>query len=317
MRIAVLMSGGDAPAMNAALRGITRYALNRHAEVLGVRDGFYGLLAGEFLPLAHVDVRGLGELGGAWLGSAREPRMKCAIYQAEAARRLLEHSVDCLIVIGGNGSQQGSLALDRLGAHVIGIASTIDNDLAEFETTLGVDTAINAAARAIDDLKRTATSHRRAFVVEVMGRASGYLATHAALAAGADLALVPEAPLEAWDVLATVRRAFATGERHAIIVAAEGYPVPSIEVMQRLKRNAIDARQVVLGHLQRGGEPTAADRILATHMATAAVEAALAGEHGFVLGPSRGDIVRVQFYTATRPCVKVTAEDVALVRALA
>ena len=317
MRIAVLMSGGDAPAMNAALRGITRYALNRHAEVLGVRDGFYGLLAGEFLPLSHVDVRGLGELGGAWLGSAREPRMKCAIYQAEAARRLLEHSVDCLIVIGGNGSQQGSLALDRLGAHVIGIASTIDNDLAEFETTLGVDTAINAAARAIDDLKRTATSHRRAFVVEVMGRASGYLATHAALAAGADLALVPEAPLEAWDVLATVRRAFATGERHAIIVVAEGYPVPSIEVMQRLKRNAIDARQVVLGHLQRGGEPTAADRILATHMATEAVEAALAGEHGFVLGPSRGDIVRVQFYPATRPCVKVTAEDVALVRALA
>jgi 6-phosphofructokinase 1 len=317
MRIAVLMSGGDAPAMNAALRGITRYALNRHAEVLGVRDGFYGLLSGQFLPLSHVDVRGLGELGGAWLGSARDPRMKCAIYQTEAAERLRENAVDCLIVIGGNGSQQGSLALDRLGAHVIGIASTIDNDLAEFETTLGVDTAINAAARAIDDLKRTATSHRRAFVVEVMGRTSGYLATHAALAAGADLALVPEAPVEAWDVLATVRRAFAAGERHAIIVVAEGYPVPSIEVMRRLKRNAIDARQVVLGHLQRGGEPTAADRILATHMATEAVEAALAGEHGFVLGPSRGDIVRVQFYAATRPCVKVTLEDVALVRALA
>ena len=182
MRIAVLMSGGDAPAMNAALRAVTRYALRRHAEVIGISDGFYGLLAGLTRPLTHVDMRGLEERGGAWLGSAREPRMLNLIFQERAARRLRDMGVDLLIVIGGNGSQRGSLALERLGAPVIGIASTIDNDLAEFDTTLGVDTAINAATRAIDDLKTTATSHRRVFVVEVMGRASGYLAARAALA---------------------------------------------------------------------------------------------------------------------------------------
>lgn len=317
MRIAVLMSGGDAPAMNAALRAITRYALERHATVIGVSDGFYGLLAGMWRPLTHVDVRGLEERGGAWLGSAREPRMLNLIFQQRAAQRLREMEADALIVIGGNGSQRGSLALSRLGAQVIGIASTIDNDLAEFDTTLGVDTAINAATRAIDDLKTTATSHRRAFVVEVMGRASGYLATRAAVASGADLALVPEAPVEAWDVLATVRRAFLGGERHAIVVVAEGYPTPSAEVLFRLRRNAIDARLAVLGHLQRGGQPTAGDRLLAARMAVEAVEAALAGDHGFVLGPSRGDIVRVSFEAATQPCVKVTAEDVRLVRELA
>jgi 6-phosphofructokinase 1 len=239
------------------------------------------------------------------------------IFQKRAAARLRELEVDTLIVIGGNGTQRGSLALERLGAQIIGIASTIDNDLAEFDTTLGVDTAINAATRAIDDLKTTATSHRRVFVVEVMGRGSGYLAARAALASGADLALVPEAPIEAWDVLATVRRAFRTGERHAIIVVAEGYPTRSPEVLLRLKRNGIDARLAVLGHLQRGGEPTAGDRLLAARMAVEAVEAALAGDHGFVLGPSRGNIVRVSFEAATAPCTKVTAEDVRLVRALA
>ncbi len=317
MRIAVLMSGGDAPAMNAALRAITRYALGRRAEVIGIHDGFYGLLAGLTRPLTHVDMAGLEERGGAWLGSAREPRMLNFIFQERAAQRLRDLGVDTLIVIGGNGSQRGSLALERLGAPVIGIASTIDNDLAEFDTTLGVDTAINAATRAIDDLKTTATSHRRVFVVEVMGRASGYLAARAALAAGADLALVPEAPVEAWDVLATVRRAFLAGERHAIIVVAEGYPTRSAEVLFRLRRNSIDARLAVLGHLQRGGEPTASDRLLAVRMAVEAVEAAMVGDHGFVLGPSRGDIVRVSFEAATSPCVKVTADDVRLVRALA
>jgi 6-phosphofructokinase 1 len=317
MRIAALMSGGDAPAMNAALRAITRYALGRGAEVIGIQEGFYGLLAGLTVPLSHVDVRGLEERGGAWLGSAREPRMFNFIFQQRAAERLRELNVDTLIVIGGNGTQRGSLAIERLGAPVIGIASTIDNDLAEFDTTLGVDTAINAATRAMDDLKTTATSHRRVFVVEVMGRGSGYLAARAALASGADLALVPEAPIEAWDVLATVRRAFRTGERHAIIVVAEGYPTRSPEVLLRLKRNGIDARLAVLGHLQRGGEPTAGDRLLAARMAVEAVEAALAGDHGFVLGPSRGNIVRVSFEAATAPCTKVTAEDVRLVRALA
>lgn len=317
MRIAVLMSGGDAPAMNAALRGVTRYGLERHAEVVGIPDGFYGLLEGMSRPLTREDVRGLEERGGAWLGSAREPRMLNYIFQERAARRLREMDVDTLIVIGGNGSQRGSLALSRMGARVIGVASTIDNDLAEFETTLGVDTAINAATRAIDDLKTTATSHRRAFVVEVMGRASGYLATRVALAAGADIPLVPEAPVAAWDVLATVRRAFLAGERHAIIVVAEGYPTPSDEVLYRLRRNSIDARLAILGHLQRGGQPTAGDRLLAARLAVEAVEAALEGEHGFVLGPSRGDIVRVSFEAATRPCVKVTAEDVRLSRALA
>ena len=317
MRIAALMSGGDAPAMNAALRAITRYALGRGAEVIGIREGFYGLLTGLTLPLSHVDVRGLEELGGAWLGSAREPRMLNFLFQQRAAERVRELGVDTLIVIGGNGTQRGSLALERLGARVIGIASTIDNDLAEFDTTLGVDTAINAATRAIDDLKTTATSHRRVFVVEVMGRGSGYLAARAALASGADLPLVPEAPVAAWDVLATVRRAFRAGERHAIIVVAEGYPTRSPEVLLRLKRNGIDARLAVLGHLQRGGEPTAGDRLLAARMAVQAVEAALAGNHGFVLGPSRGDIVRISFEAATAPCTKVTAEDVRLVRALA
>jgi 6-phosphofructokinase 1 len=215
--------------------------------------------------------------------------------------------VDGLVVIGGDGSQAGALALSQRGFPVVGVASTIDNDLAGCDTTIGVDTALNTAVQAIDRLRDTASSHHRALVIEVMGRHSGYLALMAAVASGAELAVIPEIPIAAGDVAAALRDAYARGKSHFIVVLAEGAE-PSAHALCEMIEAAdpgFEARPAVLGHVQRGGCPTVFDRLLATRLGAAAVEALAAEDAGFLVGIAHARVIRIPLSEASGGCNKV------------
>jgi 6-phosphofructokinase 1 len=292
-RLAVLTSGGDAPGMNAAVRAVVRTALDKGWEALGVRDGFAGLMAGRFVPLGARDVGGVIQLGGTFLGSARSPEFRDARGQQRALDALARHHADALVVIGGNGSQAGAHALQTRGFPVVGIASTIDNDLHGADVTIGVDTALNVALEAIDRLRVTAASHRRAFLVEVMGRDSGYLALMAGIAGGAEVVIIPEVEIGPDDVAAEIRRMYERGKHHALIVVAEGARCGVAALSERLPQADVgfDLRATILGHVQRGGAPTAFDRLLASRLGAAAVDQLAAGGSGVLVGHVRGDIV--------------------------
>lgn len=318
-RIAVVTSGGDAPGMNAALRALVRAAAAEQVEVLGIYGGFTGLLAGRFEPLDSRAVAGILQRGGTILGSTRFPQFRERATQEEAVIRLTDAGVEGLAVIGGNGSQQGTLALHQLGFPAVGIASTIDNDLAVTETTIGVDTALNTAVGCIDRLKDTATSHQRAFVVEVMGRNSGYLAMMASIAAGAELAMVPERPVDLEVVAEDIHATYARGKRHYIVVIAEGAHPGAHDLAEYLSSHpsGFEARLSVLGHLQRGGTPTVRDRVLASHFGAGALRSLLAGNSGVVVGLVQGMLAEIPLEDALAPCNKVTPEMLALAEALA
>ncbi|HEX6543773.1 MAG TPA: ATP-dependent 6-phosphofructokinase [Ktedonobacterales bacterium] len=318
-RIAVVTSGGDAPGMNAAVRALVRAADAEQVEVLGIRNGFSGLVQGLFDPLDTRAVAGILQRGGTILGSTRFPQFHERGVQEEAVARLSDAGIEGLVVIGGNGSQQGTLALHRLGFPAVGIASTIDNDLAVTETTIGVDTALNTAVECIDRLKDTATSHQRAFLVEVMGRNSGYLAIMAAVASGAELAMVPERPADLEVVAEDVRATYARGKRHYIVVIAEGAHPGTRDLAEYLSSHpsGFDARLSVLGHVQRGGSPTARDRVLASRFGLGALRALFAGRSGVVIGRVRGLTADIPLEDALVPCNKVTPEMLALVDVLA
>ncbi len=318
-RIAVVTSGGDAPGMNAAVRALVRTAAAEQVEVLGVRDGFAGLLASRFELLDSRSVAGILMRGGTFLGSTRFPQFHERATQEEAIARLGDAGVEGLVVVGGNGSQQGTLALHRLDFPAVGIASTIDNDLALTETTIGVDTALNTAVECIDRLKDTATSHQRAFLVEVMGRNSGYLAMMAAIASGAELAMVPERPVDLEVVAEDVRANYARGKRHYIVVVAEGAHPGARDLADYLSSHpsGFEARLSVLGHVQRGGSPTVRDRVLASRFGAGATRALLAGRTGVIVGLVEGLLTEIPLEDALVPCNKVTPEMLALADVLA
>ena len=318
-RIAVITSGGDAPGMNAAVRALVRAAAAEQIEVVGIRDGFTGLLASRFQPLDSGAVAGILLRGGTILGSTRFPQFRERATQEQAAERLRDAGVEGIAVIGGNGSQQGTLALSRLGFPAVGIASTIDNDLAVTEATIGVDTALNTAVECIDRLKDTATSHQRAFLVEVMGRDSGYLAVMAAIASGAELAMVPERPVDLEVVAEDIRATYARGKRHYIVVVAEGAHPGAHDLADYLSSHpsGFEARLSVLGHVQRGGAPTARDRVLASRFGAGALRALAAGRSGVVVGLAGGDLAEIPLEEALAPCNKVTEEMLALADVLA
>src|SRR5579884_3022573 len=223
-RIAVLTSGGDAPGMNAAIRAVTRSALGRGWEVYGVRNGFAGLIAGRFELLNARSVGGIIQVGGTFLGSTRCIEFTTESGRGKAIRQLETKNIDAVIVIGGNGSQAGAYSLFRMGIRVVGVASTIDNDLCGCDVSIGVDTALNIALECIDRLKTTASSHQRAFLVEVMGRHCGYLALAAGIAGGAEVIVIPEIETTPEQVAQTLRAAYERGKAHAIAVVAEGAP---------------------------------------------------------------------------------------------
>ncbi|MGK2905301.1 MAG: 6-phosphofructokinase [Desulfuromonadales bacterium] len=293
-RIAVLTSGGDAPGMNAAIRAVVRTGLMKGWNVCGVRHGYAGLISGDIIPLGARDVGGIIQQGGTMLGSARCPEFKTIDGQQKALSRLHQHGIDALIVIGGNGSQTGAHALSQLGFPVVGVASTIDNDLYGSDITIGVDTALNVSLEAIDRLKVTASSHHRAFLVEVMGRECGYLALMAAIAGGAEAVVIPEEAIDP-EVLATeLRTAYDNGKSHAIVVVAEGarYNAEGMAHYFQLhsERLGFDLRVTRLGHVQRGGAPGSFDRLLASRLGAAATEQLAGGVHGILLGLLKGEI---------------------------
>ena len=298
-RIAVLTSGGDAPGMNAAIRSVVRCAVNKGWTTFGVRNGYQGLIDGLFEPMGTREVGGILQRGGTILGSARCEEFKTIEGREQAIRSLNRRGVDALVVIGGNGSQAGSFALSEMGFPVVGIASTIDNDLYGSDVTIGVDSALNIALEAIDRLKVTASSHQRAFIVEVMGRNCGYIAMMSGLAGGAEAITLPEIDTDIEVLADTLRLAYEHGKSHAIIVAAEGAKYNAAELTEYFKNNrdrhGFSVRSTILGHVQRGGEPTAADRVLGSKFGLGAVEAIDRGEFGVLVGIQNNQIVTTPF----------------------
>lgn len=294
-RLAVLTSGGDAPGMNAAIRAVVRMGVASGYEVLGARHGYTGLVAGEFVPLGLRDVGGIMQLGGTVLGTTRCADIKTDAGQNRAIDQLRNRNIDQLVVIGGNGSQCGAHALWSKGFPVVGVASTIDNDLVGSDITIGATTAIDVALESIDRLRVTASSLRRGFLVEVMGRDCGYLAVLVGIAGGAEAIVIPEVPSEPEAIAMEMREAYARGKSHAIIVVAEGAKYHADALAQYFKdheaRLGFELRICKLGHLQRGGAPGVGDRMLATRLGAAAVEHLAAGNAGVLLGMKSGNVV--------------------------
>jgi 6-phosphofructokinase 1 len=287
-KIAVLTSGGDAPGMNAAVRAVTRGALAKGWAVYGVKNGFAGLVSNGVEELTARDVGGIIQHGGTVLGSARSPEFKEAAGRAKALKNLAARGIEALVVIGGNGSQTGSAALAREGFRVVGVASTIDNDLYGTDVSIGSDTAVNITLEAIDRLRTTASSHQRAFAVETMGRDCGYIALMAGIAGGAEVIALPEEEIAPAQVAERLRAAYQRRKTHALVVIAEGARCGVKELMQyyEAERDSIgfELRVTRLGHVVRGGAPSAADRVLATRLGAAAIDCLARGEHGVIVG---------------------------------
>jgi len=291
-RLAVLTSGGDAPGMNAAIRSVVRCAVERGFEAVGIRGGYRGLAEGDLRPMGRRDVGGIIQLGGTVLGTTRFEELKTAEGRARALAALRMHQIAALVVIGGNGSQSGAAALHAEGAPVIGIASTIDNDLEGTDISIGATTAVDVALDAIDHLRNTASAMRRAFLVEVMGRHCGYLALTAGIAGGAEVIALPEADLAPESIAEELRASYERGKSHAIAVIAEGAKYDAEALMHYFKehhdRLGFDLRVTKLGHIQRGGNPGAFDRMLATLLGAAAVDAAVEQRFGTLIGMRDG-----------------------------
>jgi 6-phosphofructokinase 1 len=280
--------------MNAAIRAVVRTGISKGLEVFGVQHGYAGLVAGKFTRLGARDVGGIMQRGGTVLGSARCQEFKTEEGRAQALRWLRQQDIEGLICIGGNGTQTGSNALSQMGFPVVGVASTIDNDLFGSDITIGVDTALNIALEAIDRLKVTASSHQRAFLVEVMGRNCGYLALMAALAGGAEAVEIPERETDPEALAKILEEAYARGKPHALVVVAEGAKYNAEALLKYFRENrsrlGFDLRATSLGHTQRGGTPTAFDRLLATRLGSAAVDCMVQGKFGVLVGLHRDGI---------------------------
>jgi len=292
-RIAVLTSGGDAPGMNAAIRAVVRRAIFNGLEVIGVRHGYQGLIDNNFIPMGVSSVGDIIQRGGTILHTAR-----CAEFKTEAGRRLaldnLERSdVDALVTIGGDGTFRGALELGKLGMPVVGIPGTIDNDIFGTETTLGFDTAVNTVIDAIDKIRDTATSHERTYVIEVMGRNCGYIALYAGLAGGAESILVPERSSNIDGIIARLKMGLRRGKVHSIIIVAEGVSSGAEVAKVIHERTGLETRTSVLGYIQRGGSPTAHDRILGSLMGAKAVDLLLDEKWNMMTASKSGQIVAV------------------------
>lgn len=293
--IAVLTGGGDAPGMNAAVRAVTRTALNGGAKVLGVRRAYEGLVAGMFHELGARDVGGIIQRGGTVLQTARFPAFAKIEIQKEALAQLKAAGAGALVAIGGDGTMRGALALHRLGFPVIGIPASIDNDVYGTDISIGVDTALNTIIEAIDKLRDTASSHQRAFIVETMGRNCGHLALMSGIISGAEMTLIPEQDVSPEEVAHAVRDAYARGKTHAIVVVSEGAKYPAIALKDKLNsmKLDVDLRVTVLGHVQRGGSPSAWDRLIAARFGVNAVERLMKGESGVMVGLAAREVKAV------------------------
>lgn len=302
-QLGVLTSGGDGPGMNPAIRAVVRATLDHGLTPFGIHRGFQGLIDNDIEELTARSVGGIIQRGGTILGTARCPEFETSRGQMEALRNLNKNALDALVVIGGDGSMRGALVLHERGFPVIGVPGSIDNDMYGTEMSIGVDTALNTLLRAIDMIKDTASSHRRAFLIEAMGRNCGYLALMGGIAGGAEMILLPEVPFSLEEVVTGLRNAYIKGKAHCIIVVAEGASHRAGEIQAYLdehkEETGFETRVTILGHVQRGGTPSAFDRILGTRLGVAAVENLLEGKQGVMVGLSHGEAVCVTLEEVT------------------
>lgn len=286
-RVAVMTSGGDAPGMNAAIRAVVRTGLEYGIEVLGVRQAFSGCLNGDFQLLGSNEVSGILQRGGTLLQTARDDEFRTLAGQHKALRRLNEAGIEGMVVIGGDGSMAGAQALHKHGFPVVGVPGSIDNDIRGTDMCIGVDTALNTIIEALDRIRDTATSHQRAFLVEVMGRDSGYLALMSSILGGAEIVVTPERETRMEEVADSLIDSYTRGKSHAIAVIAEGASVSTTRLAEYLESHphvGFEIRLSILGHMQRGGRPSAFDRRLASMLGMRALEALRAGQSGVMLG---------------------------------
>ena len=284
-RIGVLTSGGDAPGMNAVVRSVVRTALARGLEVMGVFRGYSGLIGEELKPFNHRSVSNIISHGGTILKTSRCEEFKTEEGQKRAVEVIKKNKIDGLVIIGGDGSYRGALALSKnWKIPCIGVPGTIDNDLNGTDYTIGSDTALNTALEAIDKIRDTVSSLERIFVVEVMGRLSGYIALNVALAAGAEQVVIPEKKFDIIEMCKEITEGYIRGKASWIVVVAEGV-INADEMALKISKNTdLETRVVVLGHIQRGGSPTAKDRVLATCLGASAVDLLIKGESGKAVG---------------------------------
>lgn len=290
--IAVLTSGGDAPGMNAAIRAVVRSALAKGIKVKGITRGYHGLLREEIIDLESKDVSDIIQRGGTVLGTARCMEFKTPEGQEKGAAICRKHGIDGIVVIGGDGSYMGAQKLARLGINTVGIPGTIDLDISSTEYTIGFDTAVNTAMEAIDKVKDTSSSHERVSVIEVMGRNAGYIALWCGIANGAEDILLPEKyDFNEQAIIENIIESRKRGKKHHIIISAEGIG-HATEMAKRIEEaTGIETRATILGHMQRGGSPTAKDRYFASIMGAYAVDVLLAGKSNRVVAYQKGEFV--------------------------
>ncbi|MGM0903757.1 MAG: 6-phosphofructokinase [Bacillota bacterium] len=315
-RIAVLTSGGDAPGMNAAIRAVVRRGIDKGLEVYGVRHGYVGLMEGDFIKMQLGSVGDIIHRGGTILRSARSEEFKKAEGQQKAINKMKDAKIEGLVVIGGDGSFMGAGKLTAQGFPTIGVPGTIDNDISGTDYSIGFDTAVNTVIEAIDKIRDTAYSHERICIVEVMGRNAGDIALWTGLTSGAESIIIPEASYDFDDVMNRIRNGQERGKMHNIIVVAEGVcsgEELKKEVKEKLK---LDTNVIVLGYLQRGGSPTAYDRMMASRMGGNAVDLLIHGEKGVMVGWKKGQLVHPTFEEAAREKHAINLDDYNLARSL-
>jgi len=290
-KIGILTSGGDAPGMNAAIRSVVRTALNKGLEVVGINRGYQGLIDGDFVPMTYTTVSRIINRGGTMLYSARCEEFRYEEGVKKAVEMCKKNNIDGMIVIGGDGTFRGAADLSKFGVPCIGVPATIDNDIGISEYTIGFDTAVNCVIDMVDRIRDTMESHHRCSVVEVMGRNAGYIALYAGISTGATAIVIPEVDYNYDDILAKIKEAQAAGKTHFIVIVAEGVPV-SEELAKKIEADTgIVTRASILGHVQRGGSPTADDRVKATYIGNYAVELLCEGLSNRVCGIQKGELV--------------------------
>jgi len=321
-RIALLTSGGDAPGMNAAIRAVVRTGIFYGMEVWGIRRGYEGLIEGDMLPMRAQDVSNIIARGGTVLKTARSKAFQTEEGRAQAFRHLEERGIEGLVLIGGDGTFRGANAFfHEHQIPAVGLPGTIDNDLAGTDYTIGFDTAVNTAVDAIDKIRDTAEAHDRLFIVEVMGRDAGYIALHAGLACGAEDILIPEVQTDLGEVLARICDDERRKKTVHILVVSEGDDLKggAAALYEHIRRDfpKLDTRMCVLGHIQRGGSPTCADRILASRLGYAAVEALRAGKTQVMIGIINDQVAFTPFGQATKEQANLHRDMLQMIRVLA
>lgn len=297
-RIAVLTSGGDSPGMNPAIRAVVRKGIYEGLEVMGIYNGYQGLIEGKIEPMTLGFVGDIIQRGGTKLFTARCPEFMTPEGRQKALEQIKKHQIDGIVIIGGDGSYRGAMELTKLGIPCVGVPGTIDNDIPGTDYTLGFDTALNTVVEAIDKIRDTATSHERTFIIEVMGRNAGDIAVWAGLAGGAESILIPEVDESIESVVQRLHSGSERGKKHSIIIVAEGV-MSGNEFSEKLKEHTdLDIRVSVLGHIQRGGTPSGRDRVMASLFGAKAVDTLLENKGGRAIGIRHNEVVDYDMHEA-------------------